>query len=564
MKPLLSLVSAGLLVAVPMIIGAAEPDPADQNKVFLRHADRLVHTPGSVDEFGEYQVLVGNVVMTKGGMTMTCDSAHFYDQSNSFEAFGNVRMEQGDTLFVYGDRLFYDGPQELATLSGDLGRKVRMINRDVTLQTYIFYYDLADEVGYYDNWGELTDPTNRLVSIEGEYSTRDKNAWFYHQVELTGNTTSANPTRMTTDSLNYNTVTHIAEILAPTVIVNDDGTIYSTSGTYNTETGQADLYARSTVRTFRGNTLTGDTLFFDRSTGVGEAFGNMILTDSARQVSLFGDYGYYNDPIDSAFVTGRALAKEYSRGDTLYLHGDTINAWMELVQTDSLTVDTMHVMNAFHRVRFYRSDIQGLCDSVSVTERDSLLRMYRHPVIWSGERQIAGNVIYLHVNDSVPDWARLPESGLMSEHIAEDCFNQLGGTDMTAFLNDSTIERLYVEGNVQMILFPMENDSTYNKYIFLESSTMDAYFEDQRPKKINFWPETTYDVVPLYLAKRSAYKLADFRDYSDLRPVSPADVFVVPQGMTDLMSLPADDDKPRRSRAATTRTTTGAIRPKGI
>lgn len=91
---------------------------------------------------------------------------------------------------------------------------------------------------------------------------------------------------MRTDSLIYNTATHIAELVSPTEIVNADGVIVSSSGNYNTNTGIADLFERSTVRTRRGNTLTGDTLFYDRVKQYGEARGNMILTDSARQSAL--------------------------------------------------------------------------------------------------------------------------------------------------------------------------------------------------------------------------------------------------------------------------------------
>ena len=174
----------------------------------------------------------------------------------------------------------------------------------------------------------------------------------------------------------------------------------------------------------RGNTLTGDTLFYDRDGGFGEAFGNMILTDSARQSSILGDYGYYDELIDSAFVTGNALAMEYSRSDTLYLHGDTITACMA-------PSDSTKITNVYHRVRFFRNDIQGLCDSMSMVERDSILYMYYNPIVWNGDKQVVGNVIWVHLSDSTADWARLPEMGLMSQHIGEDCYNQLSASDMT-------------------------------------------------------------------------------------------------------------------------------------
>lgn len=503
-----------------------------EGKVFLEHADLLHYEKIPVAEDAEeipeqYQVLNGNVVMRKGDMFMYCDSAYFYEESNSFDAFGNVRMEQGDTLFVYADELNYDGALELAILYADFGKKVRLINKDVKLETDVFNYDMLNEVGYYTNGGVLTDKQNKLTSVAGEYHPNTKDAYFNYNVHLRS-LQNADTLHIYTDSLDYNTATHIAKIVSKSEIVNSDGVIYSTSGIYNTDTGVGDLYKRSLVVTKRGSTLTGDTLFYDRTKGFGEAFGGVIVTDSVRQVSLHGEYGFYDEIADSAFVTIRALAKEYSRGDTLYLHGDTINAYTE--------PDSTKVTNAFHRVRFYRSDMQGICDSLSMTDRDSIMYMYRHPVVWSDERQIFGNVIYLHLNDSTIDWARLPQFGFTAEHIAEDCYNQLSGTDLTAWFNDSTLRRLYVEGNVQLIMFPMENDSTYNKYVQTESSYMDSYYDHNTVDSIHFWPETTTKVVPLYLARKNSYFLPKFAWYEDLRPWSPEDVFNVPQAMIDLIN----------------------------
>lgn len=302
--------SAGSLSAagtklVPLIPGA---DHADPSKVFLEHADSLV-----MDEklSPDYMVLYGNVQFRKGGMFMYCDSAHFYDKTNSLDAFGHVRMEQGDTLFIYGNELNYDGMSEHAVLYGSPGSKAQLINRDVKLETDIFHYDMIRNVGYYDVGGVLTDRQNRLSSTEGQYYPDTKDAFFYYNVDLESRRPANRDTlRMYTDSLHYNTSTNMAYLVSPTRILNRDGRILSSSGIYNTSTGEADLYSRSTVYTNRGNTLTGDTLFYDRAKGYGEAFGNMILTDSANKVNLYGDYGFYDENVDSAFVTGRALAKE--------------------------------------------------------------------------------------------------------------------------------------------------------------------------------------------------------------------------------------------------------------
>ncbi|MCH5319268.1 MAG: LPS export ABC transporter periplasmic protein LptC [Paramuribaculum sp.] len=537
-------------ISLPVFVSALKPDKdktvnANQikpviptanryeaGKVFLEHADSWSYDEQKdIAPEDQYQVLVGNVVFRKNDMFMYCDSAYFYENSNSFDAFSNVRMEQGDTLFVFADELNYDGSTELATAYANAGKKVRLINRDVTLTTDVFNYDLEQNFGYYNVGGVLTDKKNRLVSMEGEYYPDTKDAYFNYDVKLTS-LNGKDTLLITTDSLIYNTGTHIADIVAPTKIVNSDGTIFSHSGNYNTETGVGDLFDRSLVVTNRGNTLTGDRLYYDRKKGYGEAFGSMIITDSARQVSLFGDYGFYNEIADSAFVTGRALAKEYSRGDTLYLHADTIYSYME-------HEDSTNVMNAFRKVRFYRSDIQGVCDSLSSTERDSILRMYYHPIVWSDERQVFGNVINVHVNDSTVDWARLPQFGFVAEHIAEDCFQQISSSDLTIWFNDSTINQVYGDGNVMLIMFPMENDSTYNKYAYVESSIMDAYFKDNDIESVHFRPETTSKVVPLYLAKKNSYFLPKFAWYETIRPTYPMDVYNIPQEMIDLFNTEA-------------------------
>lgn len=506
-----------------------------KDKVFLEYADRLSLTEGQ-----DYQLLIGNVQFRKGDMFMYCDSAHFYEQTNSLDAFGNVKMEQGDTLFVYADELDYDGNLELAILYANEGKKVKLINNDVKLETDIFNYDLGINLGYYEVGGVLTDKQNRLTSLQGEYSPSTKDANFYLDVHL--NSISESDTLdMFTDTLSYNTGTHVAELVCFTEILNNRGTILAQSGTYNTSTNLADLYDRSLIITKDGNTLTGDTIYYDRNNGYGEAFGNMILTDSAHQSSVHGEYGFYNQLIDSALVTGKACAKEYSKKDTLYLHGDTIRTFM-------LQEDTTRVMIANPRVRFYRSDLQGLCDSLSFTQRDSILYMHHHPIVWSGNRQIFGNIIQIHLNDSTADWAKLPDFGFAAEHIAEEFYNQLSGKEMTAYFTNGTLSHLDVSGNVQVIYLPMESDSTYNKIGNIESSFLSADFSKNQLDYMRFWSETPGKLTPLYLSKKSIYDLPQFKWYESLRPKNPQDIFNIPSEMELLFSAPEVSTRRRKTQ----------------
>lgn len=511
------------------------------NRVFLERADRLFAT-----ERDTFQILVGDVMFRKADMFMYCDSAHFYGD-NSLRAYGNVRMEQGDTLFVYADSLTYDGPSELAVLYAYPGKKVRLINRDVMLETDEFFYDLAIELGYYEAWGTLTDPSNTLTSVEGEYSPSTKDANFYNRVHLNARGES-DTLDIFTDTLNYNTDTRLAVLSCFSRIVTADGVIFTSNGVYNTATNTGDLYDRSLVVTEQGNTLTADTLFYDRDAGFGYGYGNMIITDSARSVTLHGDYGFVNQLTDSAFVTGHALAKEYGSGaDTLYLHGDTIRAFKvylpELPLTDSTAVaaDSTHYLVVNPRVRFYRSDLQGLCDSLTFIQIDSMLYMDRHPVVWSDNRQIFGNEITVHLNDSTADRATLPRFGFMAEEIEPGYYNQLTGREMIAYLENGTLRHLDVNGSVQAINFPEEADSTINKVASLESSYLAADFGEKTIERLKVWPQVSGTVTPLYLAKKSIFFLPQFKWYASLRPTGPDDVFNVSEEMLALLAQPEQE-----------------------
>ena len=227
---------------------------ASGNRVFLDRADVLYK-----ERSDSFMVVSGNVVFTKGPMVMKCDSAHYYPTVESFEAFGNVSMEQGDTLFVYADELNYMGPDEICYLYADPGNKVRLINRDVMLRTDVFTYDLRTEVGYYNVGGELTDRSNRLTSIEGEYIPATKDANFYLNVHL--NSLSESDTLdIYTDSLFYNTASHIAELYSPSRVVNARGTIFTANAFYDTDADTAALYDRSVVATPEGRYVVADTI----------------------------------------------------------------------------------------------------------------------------------------------------------------------------------------------------------------------------------------------------------------------------------------------------------------
>lgn len=174
--------------------------------------------------------------------------------------------------------------------------------------------------------------------------------------------------------------------------------------------------------------------------------------------------------------------------------------------------------------------------------------MHNHPIVWSGVRQIFGNVIHIHMNDSTVDWAKLPDFGFVAEHIDEEFYNQISGKEMMAYFTDSKLSHVDVSGNVQIITLPQENDSTYNKIANVESSFLSADIENNKIVFSKIWPEVTAKMTPLYLAKKSIFYLPQFKWYEAIRPKDSEDIFIIPQEMKDLFHAPEVSTRRRLSK----------------
>ncbi|MDE6057560.1 MAG: hypothetical protein K2F93_06060 [Muribaculaceae bacterium] len=177
-----------------------------------------------------------------------------------------------------------------------------------------------------------------------------------------------------------------------------------------------------------------------------------------------------------------------------------------------------HVAKAYPRARFFNTEIQGVADTLEIYENDSLMFMKRKPVVWNENRQVSGEEIILHFNDTTVDHALLPKSGFMAEHVDEDFYNQLAGKKMEAWFEDSYLKRLFVDGNVQVIMLPQENDSSYNKLVDAESSYMDVELLNKQIDRIKMWPEVTGNATPLFLVKKAQKYLPGFRWLDAIRP----------------------------------------------
>ena len=480
--------------------------PPKKTKVYLIHSNTL-----SFDKAvkPDAQILNGDVCFRHDSSYMYCDSAYFFEQTNSLEAFSNVRMEQGDTLFVYGDYLFYDGNTQVAYLR----ENVRMENGQVTLFTDSLNYERIPNIGYYFEGGLIVDSLNQLSSFYGQYSPETKLAVFNDSVQV------ENPDfTLYSDTLHYDTESKVATILGPSVIVSDSGTIHTSRGWYDTVNNTSLLLDQSQVESGE-KILIGDSIFYNRDTGMGEVYGNMSLIDTAQHVTLQGEYGYYNEQTGYAFATDSARFLEYSQGDTLFLHADTLQM---------VTVDPVYrEIKAYYGVRFYRIDMQGVCDSMQFNTRDSVLYMYTEPVLWNEQYQLYGDTIAIYMNDSTIEYAHVIQFAFAAQHVDSSYYNQLKGNDLKAYFEGQAVHQIDVAGNAESIFYPLEKDGAKVGMNETKSGFLTIWVKDNKLDKLKIWPSPVGSMTPIPDLKPDQKMLKDFYWFDYLRPKNRDDIYEV-------------------------------------
>lgn len=495
------------------LLSAQDRKPAEPEKKKTR-IDLLFAERAWTDQqlLPDVQVLVGSVRLRHDSMYMYCDSALVYEKVNSVEAFGNVRMEQGDTLFIYGDYLYYDGMSQLAMLR----EHVKLINRTAELTTDSLNYDRVLNYGYYFTGGTLTDEENVLTSVWGEYSPATKLAVFNHDVEL------VNPQFvLTSDTLKYSTLTKVATILGPSDIVSEENHIYSELGIYDTQTDQAELLQRS-VLTNGSRKLTGDSLFYDRVRGYGEAFDNVQMNDTLNRNMLTGDYCFYNERTENAVATRRAVAVDYSQGDSLFMHADTLRLITFHLNTDSVYRE----MRAYHKVRAYRTDVQAVCDSMVYNSKDSCLTMYTDPILWQGPQQLIGEEIKVYMNDSTIEWAHIVSQALAVEQKDSVHYNQVSGKEMMAYFSGGEMRQVDVNGNVLVVYYPVDDkDSSLIAMDYTEGSFLRMLLKERRMQRGAFIGKATGTMYPMDQIPPDKMKLPSFVWFDYIRPLNKEDIF---------------------------------------
>ena len=463
----------------------------------------------------DIQVLIGNVVLRHDDVYLYCDSAYLNQNTNSFKAFGNVKIEQGDSIEIYSKRLNYNGNTRI----GHLFHNVKMINGEVTLYTDTLVYDRNKSLGYYKCGGKLVDSLNTLTSKHGYYYSNTKLAEFrYDVVGFNNNST------IKSDTLTYNTETKISTILGPTHIFHSDSTIiYSELGWYNSDTDKSKLLKKSLINHGNGKSLAGDTIFYDKRIGIGEAFHNVTLADTIKKINLYGHYGYYREEGEIGIITDSAMAVEYSQKDTTYIHGDTLYSYAHGEEEKMIL--------SYKNVRVYHNDFQGVCDSLSFFSGDSILHLMQMPIIWNKNQQITGDTIHIYPKDGTIDRMHVINNAMMIQEEDTIHYNQISGKEIVAYIKNEELEHVDISGNVESIFYPNDQGDLIGLNT-IKSSYMTVYFKDGKLERFNVYPSPTAIMYPMSQVKENMLYLTNYTWQIDVRPTSKEDIFRHPTRLT--------------------------------
>lgn len=447
--------------------------------------------------------LYGKVKFKQKETIMTADSVYRYKETDLLEAFGNVRINQADTVTITGNHALYDGNKRTAKMTGN----VVMKDPRMTLTTPSLDYDLNARTAVYTEGGVIVDPENRLESRIGSYDVTSKMYAFQKDVQVT-----TKDYKITSENMKYNTLSKIVYFQGPTIIKGKQGDLYAEEGNYNTLT-KISNFGRNAYILTEEYRLGGDKLFYDQNTGYGYAEQNVTLRSLKDDVTIRGQVGrYWRERGEAKVYGGGAVMETVLDNDTLFLSADT------LYSREAKAPDSVSMVFAYPNVKIYKSDLQGKADSLSYNRTDSVMHLNVKPVLWSDGSQIVSDTIHITLRNETIDRMDLYSNAFIASEDTLKNYNQVKGRDMVAFFRDGDIRRVNVSGNGESLYYALQGDTLVTGMNKAICSDIVLKFGEDKLKTISFLVQPDASFIPPHELKEEDEMLPGFKWLSELRP----------------------------------------------
>ena len=186
----------------------------ESKKIEILNAD---NTFANANIHPDYWRLIGNVSFFHNNAIMTCDSAHHYISENKMKAFGDIKINQGDSITLTGEKLTYFGLKNKADITGD----VVLIDKNMTLRTEQILYNLSTNIASYPNQGKIIDHEKVINSKRGSYHSNIHSFIFKDSVVVINK-----DYKIFTENMHYNSNNEITYFFGPSLIISNNKTIY--------------------------------------------------------------------------------------------------------------------------------------------------------------------------------------------------------------------------------------------------------------------------------------------------------------------------------------------------
>lgn len=506
MKNRILLILSLLLSATFSLFAQEETGEKKKTKVNIEHYDRISYNRN----IGDFQRLIGNVRIRHDSALFFCDSAYFYDKTNSFDAYDNVHIIVNDSVNVYCDSLLYSGDLRFAELFDN----VKLQDDSTTLLTEYMTYDRDQHLASYPNYAVTTRGDKQLVSEVGFYRDDIKELSFFDKVEVT-----SPKYQMFTDTLFYNTNIEKMWFWGPTTIINEENTLTGEHGYYLVDKDIAYI-DKNPVMTNKTQKMVADSIYYDKGIGFAKALDRVEMIDTSYQVMLNGNYLEMWENHGFSFATDSVFATYYDEQDSLFIHSDTIFMHFDKEKEE------IKQMIARRNVRFFRQDMQGKCDTLIYSMTDSILHMRVAPILWAEGSQLTGDKIDIIISNHKIDSVMQLNNAFIINQDSVEGFNQIKGTDIISKFRDGNIHRVNVEGgNAETIYWIREDDASLIGIDVSKSSNMVIEMNRNEISNIKSFKEISETMYPESELKESDRILQGFVWHEEIRPKDKADIF---------------------------------------
>ncbi|MCK5637986.1 MAG: hypothetical protein KAH67_04700 [Flavobacteriaceae bacterium] len=477
---------------------------AQGKRITIVHSDN-----SSIDEekLPGATILLGHITIKHEGITLKCKKAIHYKSDNYIKAFGDVVLNQGDTIIQTSRYTEYNGNTQKALSWGNVVIK----DPQMTLRTDTLNFDREKQVLYYKYGATIRDSINTLTSDTGNYYLENNKFQAISDVVLT------NPDYvLNSNHLDYYTNNGKAFLYGSSTIISNDNLIYCEKGFYDTKQNISHFTKNARIE-YNDREIKADSLYYDRNTGFASASKNIQIIDTLNNSLLLGNYAEYFEKLDSAFVVNRAVAITNTNTDSLFIHGDTL---LVTGKPDK------RIIRAFHHVKFFKSDMSGKCDSIHSNQASGLTQMFKDPILWSNESQITGDSIQLLSNTETEklDSLKVLQNAFI---IQKDSigYNQIKGRNLYGKFEDNDLRFINIIGNSEVIQFVRNENKTLIGINKTTCSRISFILKDSEIQSAKFSEQADGETFPPSKLPENVRKLRGFKWRGDERPLTKEDIF---------------------------------------